>query len=160
MIYFITARDIGRVKIGYSADPARRFSKVQSDSPVNLALERVCPGCESEEARLHTRFADYRLSGEWFALAGPIEAHMETLPAYSKTRRERSLAQIIVDATGMTKSYATQILSDKYPHQITIPIAISVFQHCGQKIGPIETATAEEIAVLEKFCGPFRKGNA
>ena len=80
MIYFITARDIGRVKIGYSAAPHKRFSKVQSDSPVNLTLERVCAGCESAEARLHVRFSEHRLGGEWFALAPEIEEHMATLP--------------------------------------------------------------------------------
>jgi hypothetical protein len=79
VIYFITARDIGRVKIGYSAAPHKRFSKVQSDSPVPLKLERVCAGCESAEARLHMLFSEHRLGGEWFTLAPEIEAHMEAL---------------------------------------------------------------------------------
>ena len=89
MIYFITARDIGRVKIGHAKDPKRRFINLQIGSPVPLALERVCAGGESEEARLHMRFSEHRHAGEWFALAPEIEAHMETLAAPERPARKR-----------------------------------------------------------------------
>lgn len=80
MIYFITAREIGRVKIGYSKEPHKRFSKVQSDSPLALKLERICAGDRAEEAGFHARFAGLRTSGEWFDLSPEIEAQMSTLP--------------------------------------------------------------------------------
>lgn len=155
MIYFITAREIGRVKIGFSEEPRSRFMKMRTDSPIQLALERICDGTVHDERELHTRFAQHRSAGEWFNLAPEIEAFMGTLPLYKSARREKSLAQLLVAATGMSKSYATQVLSPKYPHQITIPIAISVFRFCGRRVGPIEDATDDEIAVLEKFCGTY-----
>ena len=78
-IYFVTAREIGRVKIGVSENPYLRFSKMQSDSPVQLALERIADGGFPEEQALHARFSEHRVSGEWFALADMIEAHMSEL---------------------------------------------------------------------------------
>jgi hypothetical protein len=100
MIYFITARDIGRVKIGYSAKPARRFSKVQSDSPTPLCLERVCDGTTTAEAALHARFSKHRIAGEWFALTPEIEAHMATLAAPVTERRARKPKAIPNDGSG------------------------------------------------------------
>jgi hypothetical protein len=89
MIYFITARDIGRVKIGYSAKPRVRFQKMQSDSPTRLALERVCDGDEAVEAALHERFAAFRQHGEWFTISAEIASHMATLPAPVIERKPR-----------------------------------------------------------------------
>lgn len=153
MIYFVTAREVGRVKIGFSENPRARFSKICSDSPFPLALERVCEGDEVEESDLHALFESARLQGEWFRITPEIEAHMATLKAPAK--RERSLNQIMTEALGCSKSYASQVLSGKYGHKITIPIAVSIFRHSGLKIGPIENATAEEIDTLDKFCGRF-----
>lgn len=155
MIYFITARDLGRVKIGYSEEPRSRFIKMRTDSPVTLALERIRDGGVDVERTLHARFAAYRLNGEWFNLSPEIEAYMERCLLCAPHLREKSLLQIMVEATGMSKSYASQILSDRWPHQITIPIAISVFRHCGKLIGPLVGASPEEVDVLEKYVGRF-----
>lgn len=157
MIYFVTARDVGRVKIGFSENPRARFSKICSDSPLKLALERVCEGDECAEAALHHMFRQFHVHGEWFALAPEVEAHMGTLPIAMPVEREKSLNQIVAEALGCSKSYVTQILSDKYAQAITIPIAVTVYRHAGIKLGPIETATDEEIDTLEKFCGHFRQ---
>ena len=81
MIYFVTARDIGRVKIGYSANPRNRLVGLQTGCPVRLVMERVMHGYEVDEADLHSRFAPHRLNGEWFSLAAEIEALMANLPA-------------------------------------------------------------------------------
>lgn len=155
MIYFITARDVGRVKIGFSEEPRSRFMKMRTDSPMPLHLERICEGSKADERALHLRFSDHRLNGEWFAIAPEIEAHMATLPVANTTKREKSLLQIIIDATGCGRSYACQMLSDKYAHKMTIPVALSVFFFNGMKLGPIATATDDEIAVLDKYCGRF-----
>lgn len=84
MIYFITARDIGRVKIGYSADPAARLLNLQTASPVELQLERICDGDRDDEDALHDTFSAHRVRGEWFILSAEIEAHMAALPAFSR----------------------------------------------------------------------------
>jgi hypothetical protein len=158
MIYFVTARDIGRVKIGYSSDPASRFSKLQSDSPVRLALERICEGDEAYEKAVHATFAEHRCAGEWFTLCSDIEAHMADLPMPQAVQaKSLSIAQMIVYATGCAPSYAQQMLSPKYPHRVTIPVAISVYRMFGECIGPIVDAADHEIDTLEKFCGRFEK---
>ncbi len=153
MIYFVTAREVGRVKIGFSENPRARFGKICSDSPFPLALERICEGDEEAESALHALFAAHRVQGEWFRICPEIEAHMDTLPAPAK--REKSLNQIMTEALGCSKSYASQVLSGKYGHKITIPIAISVYRKAGLKIGPIEFATDAEIDTLDKYCGRF-----
>lgn len=154
MIYFVTAREIGRVKIGYSENPEARFSKLQSDSPITLALERVMDGEVSDEMALHERFADARLSGEWFALTADLDAFMAGLPRYIRPAREMSVQAMIIAAAGVSKGYASQAVSDKYPRQqITIPIAVAVYRVFGKQIGPLVGATDAEIDVLEKYCG-------
>lgn len=91
MIYFVTARESGRVKIGFSLDARKRFSKIKTDSPVELTLERVCEGSVEDEQSLHARFAAHRIAGEWFALSPEIEAHMATLEPVKVGRRRKPL---------------------------------------------------------------------
>ena len=154
MIYFVTARDIARVKIGYSTNPARRLSKLQSDSPVKLVLERVIDGEVSDELALHDLFAGHRLSGEWFNLTPEIEAHMAELPRPVSKVREMSVQAMIMAAAGVSQGYASQAASANYPrHRITIPIAVAVYRVFGKCIGPLVGATDAEIDVLEKYCG-------
>jgi hypothetical protein len=87
VIYFITARDVGRVKIGHAANPQARIVAVQTHSPVPLELERVCDGGLREEADLHALFASARVRGEWFTLTPEIETHMATLPRHQWRHR-------------------------------------------------------------------------
>jgi hypothetical protein len=158
MIYFVTAREIGRVKIGVSDEPRGRFVKMRTDSPVPLALERLCEGSFAEEKALHRRFHADRLSGEWFTLSPEIEAYMSTLDAaYAPPAKGLSDAQMIVEATGCAVSYAHQMVSDKFVHKITIPVAVAVYREFGKNIGPLAVATDHEIDILEKFCGRFDK---
>jgi sRNA-binding protein len=72
-VYFITAREIGRVKIGYAADAWRRFNKIQSDSPCEVDLEATVVGSVEDERAFHARFAAHRIRREWFALCPEIE---------------------------------------------------------------------------------------
>ena len=86
-VYFVTAREVGRVKIGYAQNPQARVVSVQTHSPVPLRLERTCDGGKAEEEALHERFAAHRVRGEWFDLAPEIERHMATLPRYEWRHR-------------------------------------------------------------------------
>ncbi len=82
MIYFVTARELGAVKIGFAEKPQERFHTIQSHSPVTLNLERVMVGSREDEAGLHSRFAAHRTRGEWFSLTPEIEALMAGLPTH------------------------------------------------------------------------------
>lgn len=100
MIYFITAREIGRVKIGFSDNPRARLGKMRVDCPLPLELERVCAGSEVDEADLHARFSAYRMNGEWFTLSLEIERFMRTLDEPETGRRRighTSLGEWIVE---------------------------------------------------------------
>lgn len=84
MIYFITAREVARVKIGFSDNPQLRFVKMQADSPCELVIERICEGSVADEAELHQHFASDHVRGEWFALSDRVEEHMRSVPAFVK----------------------------------------------------------------------------
>ncbi len=67
MIYFIAAGvRRGPVKIGYTDNLADRLRTLQSGNPQPLYALAVIPGDVARERRLHQRFAEGRLIGEWF----------------------------------------------------------------------------------------------
>ena len=90
-VYFIIAREVGRVKIGRAGNVATRFGSIQTSCPVPVTLERLIEGGKPEEAELHRRFAHLRRHGEWFELTGELEAFMETLPRPPQTRQPQTL---------------------------------------------------------------------
>lgn len=66
-IYFVQMRSpVGEIKIGLTRDLRARLNALQTGSPYPLRVLAALPGTEAEEHELHTRFADLRLSGEWF----------------------------------------------------------------------------------------------
>jgi hypothetical protein len=67
-VYFIRARELDMVKIGYSFNPIHRFNHLRTMSPVELTLEGAIPGDRAKEAELHKRFKLARVRGEWFRL--------------------------------------------------------------------------------------------
>lgn len=74
MIYFITAREFGRVKIGYSAhNPKSRLPSIQVGCPTRATIEATIEGDRETEKALHAAFAPWRRSGEWFELSPVIE---------------------------------------------------------------------------------------
>jgi len=82
-VYFIVADEVARVKIGTSVDATRRLKTLATSSPVPLRLAAVTGGDEQHEARLHERFSDARLHGEWFTLTDEIKREIATLSTQS-----------------------------------------------------------------------------
>ena len=65
-VYFIQAGEGGPVKIGWSSNIKVRMESAQVDNPEPLALLAYVPGGPEIEARLHHRFREAHLRGEWF----------------------------------------------------------------------------------------------
>lgn len=67
MIYFIRAKQSGRVKIGYTGgDGASRLAQLQTGSPEQLELLATIDGGLDVEKRFHELFDKCRVHGEWF----------------------------------------------------------------------------------------------
>lgn len=156
MIYCITARDLGLVKIGFSENPFVRFSKMQSDSPVALRIERVVAGGVADEQALHRDYAEHRVRGEWFAITPGIEAWMAKLPAAIRTERETPVKDLC-EAVGISKSYASMILSGR--QKPSRPLAIHIFRATGWKAKPIASLSDAQIDMLEQV-EPWRPSAA
>lgn len=68
-LYLIRAEN-GLIKIGYSEDVQRRYSLLNTASPIALELLWFMESARARliEAELHQRFASKRVRGEWFAI--------------------------------------------------------------------------------------------
>jgi hypothetical protein len=65
-IYFIQGEYGGAIKIGYSKDPARRLTDLQTGYPDTLKILLLIPGDNKMEYALHKELEGSRLKGEWF----------------------------------------------------------------------------------------------
>lgn len=67
-LYVIGDKERAVCKIGISANPYERLKKLQTGYPwtLDIWLELMIEAPEKVEKILHTRFADFRLNGEWF----------------------------------------------------------------------------------------------
>ena len=66
-VYIFACMEIGRVKIGHSKDPARRYRELKTSTPGKLAVVAIIPGDQSLESSFHRMFASDHAHGEWFA---------------------------------------------------------------------------------------------
>jgi hypothetical protein len=76
-VYFVTAREVDLVKIGFSFNPVARFHHLRTSSPIDLVLEGAIPGGFEKERELHARYAKWRVRGEWFTITESIEDEIE-----------------------------------------------------------------------------------
>jgi len=77
-VYFIQA-STGHIKIGYAQDVEARLKTLQVAHPTPLLVLAVSGGGMPQERKYHTRFADHRLLGEWFAPHPDILAEIDRL---------------------------------------------------------------------------------
>lgn len=63
-VYFIQGESGGPIKIGITTDLAKRLKAIPYHEPLRVLA--ILPGGHVQESELHQRFADLRLSGEWF----------------------------------------------------------------------------------------------
>lgn len=69
-VYLIRAESLDRFKIGCASDVDKRFSTLQTASPLRLRLiaTKQASDMYSEESKWHELFAPNRIKGEWFDL--------------------------------------------------------------------------------------------
>lgn len=74
-VYFIGNVDEGYVKIGYSNNPEKRVTGVQTGTPFVVSILAVFPGNRDTETILHDRFSHLRTRdrGEWFRIDDEIK---------------------------------------------------------------------------------------
>lgn len=70
-VYFIEAKDVGLIKIGFTSDFKSRLSTLSTSSPCMLEPVLVvrCDDGKNTEAYLHDLFSEKRKHGEWFKLS-------------------------------------------------------------------------------------------
>jgi hypothetical protein len=64
----------GRIKIGFSEGPEKRFNKIASDAPFPCVLLGYWPATVADEMAFHERFKSIRVHGEWFAVTEDLLA--------------------------------------------------------------------------------------
>src|SRR4030042_1877657 len=80
MIYFAQCSGGGPIKIGFtSREPENRVQDLQNANPYELVLLGTISGGKEEEAKLHGRFSDDRLRGEWFAPSEHLRSWLRDL---------------------------------------------------------------------------------
>jgi hypothetical protein len=76
-VYFIESVELCRIKIGYSScHPQHRLSCMITGSADELRLLGWVPGSRLLEKRLHDRFAQQRVRGEWFTISDDLRAYI------------------------------------------------------------------------------------
>lgn len=74
--------ECGLVKIGWSSDPIRRLSKIQSDTPNKCVLVGAYVGGRDLEAEIHDQLRPWRVRGEWFRNDGGVSRMLASMPRY------------------------------------------------------------------------------
>lgn len=60
------------VKIGYSKTPRQRLKKLQTGSPYSLTIFKTFNGTLDIENKLHKKYKNQKLNGEWFKMEGRL----------------------------------------------------------------------------------------
>ena len=80
MIYVIYAKELNRVKIGYTRDEStlpNRIIALSTGSPTRLEVIKTFSGDREEEKSIHARFSHLRVVNEWFALSRELALYLE-----------------------------------------------------------------------------------
>lgn len=78
MIYFIQQGCDGPIKIGYSNNNVyERLISLQIGNPNELKLIEEIPGTRRVEKKLHKRFSNERIRGEWFEYSERLKLFIE-----------------------------------------------------------------------------------
>ncbi|MCK1693667.1 GIY-YIG nuclease family protein [Bradyrhizobium sp. 144] len=82
-VYFIECEQF--CKIGFSTYPVSRMADLQASNSFELRLLHTIRGDDIIETKVHNRFADVRVRGEWFKKVPTLLAYIEWLKAKHPT---------------------------------------------------------------------------
>lgn len=75
-IYFIGNLQYGFVKIGYSKNPSKRLSGIQTGCPFSLSILKTEQGNLDHEKMYHKKFKKLNTNGEWFKIDGDLKEYL------------------------------------------------------------------------------------
>lgn len=129
----------GRIKLGFSKDPERRFSKVATDAPFPCELLGFWPGSKADEMAVHKRFEGARVHGEWFTateallafvadnmIAPPARRSVVILCGHEVTRGSQ---KAIAQALGVTQGAISQWKQVPADRVLAVEAATGVSRH-------------------------------
>lgn len=89
VIYFVRCESAdGLIKIGFATNVEARVSDISLLCPYPLTILAITPGTISEEMRLHHRFRDSRVRGEWFRPSPELTKMIAALGPYAPPVKE------------------------------------------------------------------------
>lgn len=117
--YVYAVECYGRIKIGFSEDPEKRFNKIASDAPFPCDLLGYWPGTKADELSAHQKFSRLRKHGEWFKASDEL-LHFISAMSVNPTIKEtgyvdlcgvsvpRGTKKRVADALGITHGAISQ----------------------------------------------------
>lgn len=78
-IYIIANLEFKVCKIGFSNNVHSRLIQIQTGCPFPLKIYKIFKGTMKQEKRLHQKYKDFRLSGEWFRFDGILKNNIDVM---------------------------------------------------------------------------------
>lgn len=153
-LYLIYAKELKRVKIGFSKKPENRLKQLQTGSPVQLELFAFTSAHfkEQSESQLHDKYKAKRVKGEWFQLENldyiELLEQWDFDPGihYEQRTREKisvdDIAYISFSSQSLCKVQVVDISFDKSHITVKIKNQIGV---ASALIGGIHSLYADEV---------------
>jgi hypothetical protein len=105
MIYFIRDTGTGAIKIGYSKNPGKRMTGLQSATASKLEMIGTMQGGLEHEAEFQDRFKKHHLQGEWYK--GDIFPEIQEILRKAATEPEPKRMNVIIAGDTFFRDRAT-----------------------------------------------------
>jgi len=147
VIYFLLAKDLGLLKIGFSRRPERRISSLICASPVRLKTIKIVDGDAEYEKSLHRKFSTYRAHGEWFYYNPEIELFIQALEHQSLGDIDRLQSPTIIS---MKTEEAVKRFGSKYRLAQILGITRQAVGQWGDNVPELQALKLEKASLLER----------
>lgn len=78
-VYVIGNEHMKICKIGYSVNPHKRISAIQTGCPYPIEIIAIVKGSREMEKALHRKYVMYKTSGEWFRYEGKLKESIKQI---------------------------------------------------------------------------------